>query len=175
MQTPSSAPVPDRAGRWRWMSCWLPRPLFTAWLFGCVVSLLISGSLTLARVVPAAITWSWVPLFEILALAAVWKMSPRPIPFACAVDRFCAGNAPWWLWLIVFGAFWYRFSIAVWLAAAAVVAVWSAILDYRFFRLALASPAPARDLLAERAVAWTPAILLFGGSSLWPGLLERLK
>jgi hypothetical protein len=171
MRTPSSAPAPERAGGWSWLA----RPLFTAFLLGCVVSLLASGSLTLARVVPASVTWSWVPLFEILSLAAVWRIGPRPIPFTRAVDLFCAGNAPWWLWLIAFAAFWSLLPARIWLASAAAVAVWSGRTDYRFFRFTLKSASPARDLLAGRVVAWTPGILLFGGASLWPGIVERLK
>ena len=171
MQTPSSVPALDRAGGWRWLA----RPLFTAFLLGCVVSLLASGSLTLARVVPASVTWSWVPLFEILSLAAVWRIGPRPIPFTRAVDRFCAGNAPWWLWLIVFASCWSLLPARIWVASAAAVAVWSGRADYRFFRFTMKSASPARDLLAERAVAWTSGVLLFGGASLWPGIVERLK
>jgi hypothetical protein len=161
----------SRGDRWTW----LPAPLFTAFLLGCTVSLLASGSLTLGRALPAALTWSFVPVFEIGALAAVWKLGPRPVPLAGAIGRFCAGNAPWWLWLTAFAACTSWFPAWIWLLFAAVVAAWSARLDYRFFRVELKSAAPMRDLMVERALAWTPAILLFGGTSLWPGLLEKLK
>ncbi len=167
----TQAPAPVRTGSW----AWLPKPLFTAWLLGCVVSLLDSRSLALTRVLPAVVTWSWVPLFEILALGAAWKISPRPMPFARGVDRFCAGNAPWWILLIAFGAGSRLFPVTVWLVFAAATATWCARTDYFFFRRALGSASPWRDLVIERAAAWIPGILLFGGGSLWPGLLEKLK
>ncbi len=171
MQTPSAAAAAERAGRWSWLA----KPLFTAWLFGCVVSMLDSRGLTLGRVLPAAVTWSWVPLLEILALSAVWKLGPRPIPFRLAVDRFCAGDASWWGLLIAFGALYRLLPESVWVAFAAVVAVWNLWADYSFFRQAVGSASPLRELLVERALAWVPGVLLFGGGSLWPGLIERLK
>jgi hypothetical protein len=160
-----------RTSRW----IWLPKPLFTAWVLGCVVSLLDSRGLTIGRVLPAALTWSWVPLLEILAFAAVWKLQPRPMPFAIAVDRFCAGNTFWWLLLVAFGACWRLLPESVWLVFAAGVAAWNAFSDYRFFQREMKSAAPLRDLLINRVLAWVPGILLFGGASLWPGIAERLQ
>lgn len=171
MQPLSSAPALSPAGGWRWLA----RPLFTACLLGCVVSLLTAGSLTLALVLPASITWSWVPLLQILSLAAIWQAARRPIPFTRAIDLFCAGNAPWWFWLIVFAACWRLLPATIWVATAVPVALWSARADYRFFRDVLRSTSPLRHLLLERALAWPAAVLLFGGASLWPGLLEKLK
>ena len=169
--TALQAPAVNRAGRW----VWLPKPLFTAWVLGCVVSMLDSRALTLGRVLPATLTWSLVPALEILALAAVWRLAPRPVGFARAVDRFCGGNLAWWLLLIAFAACWRELAESWWLALAAAVALSTAVSDYRFFRDSLASPSPLRDLAVERALAWIPGILLFGGGSLWPGILERLQ
>ena len=174
MQTPTQAPAAERTrrtGRWTWLS----KPLFTACIFGCVVSLLESRNLTLGRVLPAAIIWTWVPILEILALGAVWRMGPRKLAFPEAVDRFCAGDTPWWLLLIAFATFWREMSETVWLCIAAAIACWTALSDYRLFRYSLGSTAPLRDLLLERALAWVPGILLFGGAALVPGVVERLK
>jgi hypothetical protein len=171
MQTLAAEPALDRAARWRWLS----RPLFTGGLFGCVISLLDSRGLTLGRVLPAAIVWCWVPVLEVLAFAAVWKLAPRPIRFTHAVDEFCAGDASWWLFLIAFAALYRQLPENVWVCMAAVIAVWNLRADYRFFRETLGSAAPLRELLLERALAWAPGILLFGGGSLVPGLIERLK
>jgi len=154
---------------------WLAKPLFTAWLLGCVVSLLDFRALTLGRVLPAALVWTWVPLLETAALGAVWKIEPRAMGFRRAVDRFCAGDLAWWLLLIAFAALWREMGESVWLAFAGVVGAGTALRDYRFFRRDLGSPAPLRDLILERALAWIPGILLFGGGSLVPGLIERLR
>lgn len=161
----------QRTGRWTWLA----RPLFTAWVFGCVVSLLESRNLTLALVLPAAVTWTWVPMLEMLVLAIVWRIGPRSLPFPSAADRFFAGDTPWWLLLIAFGVFWREMSETVWLCIAAAIACWTAWVDYRLFRNELGSAWPLRDLVLERALAWGPGIMIFGGASLWPGIVERLK
>jgi len=164
-EAPKFAPPP-----WKWLA----RPLFTAWLLGCVVSLLDSGGLTLGRVIPSSLTWTWVPLVEALALAAVWKFERRPVSFTTAMDGFFAGNAPWWLWLIAFAGCRSLFSETIWLGLAAVAGAGTALLDYRFFR-SIESGSPLRDLVVERVLAWVPSILLFGGASLVPGLIERMQ
>ena len=142
---------------------------------GCVVSLLESGALDPARVALSSLTWTWAPLLQIASLAVVWKAAPRPTPFRLAVDRFFAGNTCWWLFLLAFAVGHSAASETVWLAIAAAIALWSAFIDYRFFRGTLASSSPLRDLLLQKAAAWIPGILFFGGASLVPGLIERLK
>jgi len=169
MESLAPAPAALRTGHWSWLS----KPLFTAALFGCVISLLDSRGLTLARVLPAALVWTWVPGLEILALAAVWKLAPRPVPFTRAVDEFCTADASWWLLLIAFAALYRQMPESLWLSLAAVVEAWNLRADYAFFR-EMGSRSPIRDLLLERAIAWVPGILLFGGGSLIPGLIERL-
>jgi len=160
-----------RPGRWRW----LRRPLGVTLLFGCVVSLLLSGSLTWSQVSLGCVTSSWVVLIEILSLAAVWRgaqRAARPLPFTRAVDLFFLGNTPWALWLIAFAALWMHFYVQwVWLASAAVVALWSGRVDYQFFRVALKSRTPGRDLALQRGIAWIAGLLIFGGGSIWPVLL----
>ena len=91
------------------------------------------------------------------------------------MDLFFAGNDCWWLFLVVFSAFWPLASARIWLVLAAPVAAWSLRGDYQFFRSRLESASPVRDLLLQRAAAWIPGILIFGGGSLWPGLVEKLK
>lgn len=156
-------------------SFWVRRPLFTAWLLGCTVSLLACGSLTPGRVAESTLTWSWAPLLQIASFGVMWKAGPRSMPFRKAVDLFFAGNVGWWLLLVIFAGGHSLASFRVWLALAALVAAWGCLSDYRLFREDFASAAPLRDLLVQRAAAWAPGILLFGGGSLWPGLLEKLK
>ena len=48
------------------------RPLLVAAVFGCCISLMTSGRLSLRLAAPATLYWSFVPLLEIAGLAVVW-------------------------------------------------------------------------------------------------------
>ena len=81
-------------------SAWLAwrRPLLTAFILGCGVSLITSGRLTLRLVGPATIYWSFVPLLEIaplaaLPLAALWRRR-QPVSFPRAIDLCFTGHGP---------------------------------------------------------------------------------
>jgi len=146
------------------------RPLAIAGLLGCVASLVASGVLTVRLIVPAALVWSYVPIAQVLALVAVTWRRRRAAPYARAVDLFFAGHGPWALFLIgiatslaflppEFG--WTR--IRIWLGGMAGVMIWSAYLDFWFFRTVYrASPAAAvRDVVLVRAISWTLIFWIF--------------
>ena len=160
------------------------RPLLVAFLLGCAISLLTAGSLTLRLVTSATVTWSFVPLLEMAALAVVWRLGSRRLSLPHAMDLFFTGHAPWSLWLIGFGAYWSSFPQPrglyvtewLWLLLAGGIMAWSACIDFWFHRYVLeSSPSRAvRHLLFQRAFCWTIGILLFGYGSLWADLVERL-
>ena len=156
------------------------RPAFVALILGCTVSFLTARSLTLRLVVSGAVTWSYVPLLEVASLAIVWKWHRPTLPLARTIDVFFAGHGPWSLWLISSAALWaglpQLISSRVWLGSAVVVLIWSAHLDYCFWRTALSrSHAEAiRDLLLQRALCWIPGVLVFGAGSLWSDLMGLL-
>jgi hypothetical protein len=159
--------------------------LLFALIFGCAVSLLTSGRLTARLVVPGAVYWSFVPLIEIAALAAVCRSKLRSISLARAVDLFFSGFSPWLLWLAGFAAIWswldpiqaFAWTNTVWIRGSAVaVLAWSCYIDYCFFRWVLeARPAvAARALLGHRLISWTGWLACFLGSSMWSVLAGRL-
>jgi len=156
------------------------RPGFVALILGCTVSFLTARCLTLRLVVSGAMTWSYVPLLEIASLAIVWKWHRPTLPLARTIDVFFAGHGPWSLWLISSAALWaglpQLISSRVWLGSAVVVLIWSAYLDYCFWRTALSrSQAEAiRDLLLQRALCWVPGVVIFGAGSLWSDLMGLL-
>ena len=162
----------------------LKRPLFLAFVLGCTVSLITSGRFTFRLVTSAAVTWSFVPLIEIASLAAVWSTGRRIRPFRQSVDLFFMGHGPWLCWLLAFGIFWSSVSPIsestvrtwLWIGSAGAIGVWSAYIDFRFFRRVLERDAAVaiRDLLVQRAVAWGAGILLFGAGSLWSNIVRRL-
>jgi len=172
-------PPPGRSGAWlSWR-----KPLLVAVVLGCTMSLITSASLSLRLAGPAAFYWGFVPLAEIAALAAVCWRAKRS-PFGRTVDLFFAGHGPWLLWLIGLCAIWsfvppiHAFVFTrVWLyGAGAIVIVWSAYIDFCFFRFAMGKkPARAsRDLLVQRLVSWTIIVAIFGGPAIVPELAAQL-
>ena len=82
----------------------LRRPLRLLFVCGCVVSLSASGRLSARLIADGAVSFAFLPVFSLLALAAVYRRSPRRVSFAHAADLFFAANAPWLLWLVAFAA-----------------------------------------------------------------------
>jgi hypothetical protein len=152
----------------RWML--LRRPLAVSALLGCVVSLIASGVLTLRLIVPAIVVWSYVPIVLILALGAVTWPRRQTVPFSRAVDVFFTGYGPWAILLIALASAlsflppeigWERARL--WLGGIGLVVIWSAYLDYWFFRAVYrATPlAAVRDLLLVRLISWTLIFWIF--------------
>lgn len=153
-------------------------PLFVAFVLGCVASLIATGMLTLRIVVPAAMYWSYVPVTEVLVLAAVTWRRRRLVPFPIAVDTFFAGHAAWTLFLILVAAMlaflppefgWGRLKLLLY-AGIGVIA-WSAYVDFRFFRsiFRASRAAAARDVVVSRLLTWTIVFAVFAvhGTSPW--------
>jgi hypothetical protein len=160
------------------------RPLRVAFIFGCAVSLLTSGRLTARLVMRGAVYWSFVPLLETAALAAVCRSQRRKISLALAVDLFFTGFGPWLLWLAGFAAIWswlnpiqaFAWTNTVWIRGSAIaVLAWSCYIDFCFFRCVLqARPAiAARALLWHRLISWTGWLVCFLGSSMWSVVAGR--
>lgn len=164
----------------------LRRPLLLAFAFGCVVSMQASGRFTVRLIADGMISFAFVPVFEAMAVGAVFRRHPHAIPFARAVDMFFMGNAPWLLWLIGFAslrgvetpiratAMTTPLELTV-LATLVPVALWSAWIDLQYFRAVLPRTAGAfRDLLLQRAIAWPCAIGYFIGVAIWPEIVGRI-
>jgi len=171
------------------MNVWLGlrRPLFLAFFIGCTVSFLTAGTLTLRFLVPGMIYWSFVPIVEVAALAAVcWKHRDN-VPFSGLVDSFFAGYRPWLLWLAGMCVIWALMSPSakpldwtvgmIWQDAGIVIALgWSVYIDLHFFRSVLkSSPAQARrELAIQRLISWALILAVVGGPTIWQVLTGRL-
>jgi hypothetical protein len=164
----------------------LRRPLLLALVCGCVVSMQVSGRFSVRLIADGMISFAFIPMFEALALGAVFRRHPHGVPFARAVDMYFVANAPWLLWLIGFvsvrafetpiqaTAMTTSIELTV-LATLVPVALWSAWIDLHYFRAVLPRPAGAvRDLLIERAIAWPCAIGYFIGVAIWPEIVGRI-
>jgi hypothetical protein len=168
-----------------WLS--LKRPLLFAFFLGCTVSFLTSGTLTLRLVGPAMIYWSFVPLIEIAALAAVCWSDRQNIPFPRLIDSFFKGYRPWLLWLVGMCAIWSLLSpptksfdwtvSIVWLDGGVALALaWSLYIDFSFFRSILRrSPAGAvRELALQRFISWSLIMAIIAAPTIWSDITGRL-
>src|SRR5580765_7808241 len=96
------------------MNVWLAvkKPLVLAFFLGCAVSFLTVRTLTLRLVLPGMVYWSFVPLIEIVALAAVCWSDRQKFSFPRLIDSFFSGYRPWLLWLTGLCAIWTLLSPA---------------------------------------------------------------
>jgi hypothetical protein len=166
----------------------LRKPLFLALLLGGCLSLIVSGRLTARLIVGGAVAWSFIPVFEVAAFAAVRRFANIGAPFSRDIDLFFAGHGPWSILLIAVAAVasFIPIQAATWAASApgaitlaaiaSVVVVWSGYIDFCFYRAVLGKTeaSAVRALLLQRVIAWTLAIVYFLGNAGWPLVADRL-
>ncbi|HYN05956.1 MAG TPA: hypothetical protein VES67_01075 [Vicinamibacterales bacterium] len=158
------------------------RPLLLTFVMGCIVSLAAAGTLTARLVGPPMLYWAFIPIAEILALAAIVRRRGR-LPFAALIDGFFAGHAAWLLLLIAIGgllafsppALWWTILTRVSLVGLALVVVWSAYVDFCFFRHVVGAGrgAALRDVVVHRAITWLVVFSIFATQELTPWGLYR--
>jgi len=166
-------PVSTRDGGW-WVGA--RRPLALAVICGCVMSLASTGTLTVRLVGPATVYWAFLPLVELLAFLALVAPRRRRPALPRTIDAFFAGHGPWTLLLLGVASSWaflppqraWELLITVWAWAALPVIVWSARIDFCFYRSMLGASrwSALRDLLVWRLLVWTAVLMVFA----WPSL-----
>jgi hypothetical protein len=168
---------------------WWRRPLALLFAFGCLVSILASGRLTARLILDGAVSFAFVAAIEIAAFAMARSTGGRrapvaspPASFSRDVDLFLVGNAPWFLWMVLVGAIFGAVpprALGPWMSPALlgslIPTVWSAWIDFHFFREVLQrSPSGARRaVLVNRAIGWVAAFGIFLGIAIWsylPGI-----
>jgi hypothetical protein len=171
------------------MNAWtaLRRPLLLSFFLACTISFLTARTLTLRLIVPAIVYWSFVPMVQIGALAAVCRRDRQAIRFGELIDIFFKGNAHWFLWLTGLCAIWSLFSpetrsvdwavSVIWFLGGLVLsAAWSLHIDFRFFRSVLQrSPGTAmRHLVVHRVISWSLILTIVGAPTIWSDVAGRL-
>ena len=166
-------------------SFWLMwrRPLVLALIMGAMVSLAMTGTLTARLLLSGTLSWSFVPLIEVVALAMVLRRRATRGALATHVDVFFAGFSIWYLFFIgiaLVPAAPLRFSqIAFgWLEyVGTAILLWSLYVDYCYFRYAVGrTSGEARgDVFLHRALSWMPILLIIGAPGLWPTVRELLS
>ncbi len=165
------------------MATWLfvRRPLLLALFLGSGVSLMSSGRLTPRLVIDGAVSFGFVPIFELAAFAVVYRRRSKRLPSAVEIDRFFTTNTPWMLCIVALAALvalqpprdvgvWVFPPLAFAPLAAIVLAIaWSAYRDVVYFRTTLrrSTGAATRDAMLVRAIAWPAGAIYFVGIAIW--------
>jgi hypothetical protein len=167
----------DSAGVWTM----LRRPLFLAFVIGCVSSILTSGALNARLMWSVPIYWSFVPITEIAALLVVTAARRHMVSRASAVDGYFTGHAAWTLFLLAIGLtlssvpvhIGWRLIITAVLGAGLIVLLWSAYTDYWFFRTFFEAThrRAIRDTALMRLVTWPIVFIIFAVPVLTPWAL----
>jgi hypothetical protein len=166
------------------------RPLALLFVCGCVVSIWTSGRFSARLIVDGMVSFAFIPVFQILSFAAAYRLAPRDTTsgaFAPAADQFFAGDRPWLIGLAGFAALRILLTPVqagaapwpVWSAAQAAIGLailWSARVDYSFFRrrAGAGSRDALRSLIVQRAISWTCSLVYFFGIAIWPVIADRL-
>jgi hypothetical protein len=167
----------DTRGGW-WVL--MRRPLLLAFVFGCEVSLQASGRLSARLIADGVVSFAFVPVCSIAALAVVYRRGLRTMPFARAVDLFFSANGPWLMWFIAFGLLRSFETVRqagamprglLWSIEASLgaTALWSVYIDRQFFREAFqrSDRASLGDVIFHRAISMPCATLYFFGIAGW--------
>jgi hypothetical protein len=144
--------------------------LLNAFVLGWAISMLVSSTLVPRLVIDGAISFLFVPVFQLLAFALVYRPTRPRLPFAHAVERFFATNTPWMLWLFGLGlwcvlqsprdaSLWSLNEIVIALAALIPVIASSWWLERDLLQV--------RESLAFRALAWPAVLIYFIGIAAW--------
>jgi hypothetical protein len=163
------------------------RPLLVAFILACDISLIAADPFNPRLIASATIYWAYVPLSEAVGLLAVCCNSRGSVPLSRFIDLYFTGHAPWLLWFTAVSVAWsmqapteatsFMFIHGgALLAGSAAAAVWSALIDQRFFRVVLGRP-PLRAvllLLIQRLISWSLILAAFSWATLLTELSVRL-
>ena len=160
------------------------RPLWLAFVFGCLVSTTASGRFSVRLIVDGASSFAFVPVFEVVALSIVYRAGVRArLPFAQVVDRFLAGNTPWLVWMTIAAA---AFAVVpprdtgplvkVAFFGSIVPLLWSGYADFRFFQEVMLrdSAGARRDVALYRLIGWSAILTYFFGIAVWHEYVQQI-
>ena len=145
---------------------------------GCLVSVLASGRFTVRLFADGLVSFAFLPITQLVALAVAWRIGSRPaLPFGRVVDAFFSGFWPWLAWITILSAVFgvlAPHALAPFVRPAiyltAVPLLWSLRVDFEFFRnvKARAPRAALCDLAIHRAISWGTALTYFFGIAVRP-------
>lgn len=123
----------------------LRRPAMVLLMISVLAPIMAVQRVTIALVATAALSWCFVLAIQTLVAVGVIASAPaRRVPLAAALDLWFAGHLPYSLWMLVaFGVMAESQSgpLRLFVSAAVVPAVWTAIIVASFCRTVLGTTA----------------------------------
>jgi hypothetical protein len=163
----------------------LMRPAFVALVIGTSTTICATGRATLGLVVSGSLCWSFVPVVQVLAAAAIIgsSVTHRPMSLAKGIDLLFISHGPWSLWLLAMTAWTLTAGedgppIDKVLLAAIFVTLWTAVIVFAFCSTVLATTIRGAALrtIIHQAIIWTVAfgyVLL--ETPLWQHVIRWLE
>lgn len=153
-----------------------------------MVSMVVSGKLTIRLIADAFVSFAFVPVAELAGFAWVWRASGRARPFRQAAAIFLVGNLPWllWcLWVMVAASFISPDGLDRWsgpyrnmfqFGSIGAAAAWSAWLDFHCFPeiLSTSTGSTTGYVLVQRTVSWLVGSIYFFAFAIPPFLMRAL-
>jgi uncharacterized membrane protein len=148
-----------------------------------------SGRLTPRLIIDGAVSFAFVPVFELVAFALVYRMRTRHLPSPDDVDRFFTTTTPWMFCIVALSALVSLQAprdVARWtvpplvlapIGAIALAVVGAAYQDVLYFReeLQQSTAAATRDAMLLRAITWPAAAMYFLGVAIWPHVVSWVR
>jgi hypothetical protein len=163
----------------------LRRPLFIAFVFGCVIALIARDPFNPRLVISVALCWLFLPASEAVGLLAVIWPERRRRPLSAVSDLFFAGHVPWLLWFAAVGLAWSSLSPAAattfpsthaasFVVVTVATLLWSLYIDYCFFRFLLGRTRSSAigSLAAQRLVSWSLIFLVIEWAAVGAGVFH---
>jgi hypothetical protein len=163
----------------------LRRPLLFLLAMGILLSVSSSTRVSARTVADGMISFAFVPLAEMLAVAVIYLRSDRRLPFTRVADAFLVSHAPWLLWILILCAWQALLSptaisdtiVKVLVVSLIVPACWAAYLDLQFLHIVLSRRGAGAviDLAVARLIGWTVALGYFFGIAAWAQIAPWLR
>jgi hypothetical protein len=173
----------DLAGHRPRPSGWWRKPLFLLGALAFAFSVAATGRFTLRLVADGIVSFAFIPVLGIAALAVVARTRPDARSFRSTIDLFFTGYGPWLVWLMVFAtvnAIVPARELGPWIVALEISlllpAGWAVVVDFYFFREVLhrTRTGAITAVVVHRLIGWIGLVAYFGGRAAWSEIAPRV-
>jgi len=152
---------------------------------GCAVSAAASGRYSARLIVDGAVSFAFIPIFEVVAFAFTWRRLPGTSrrPFAETLDEYLSSDTAWLIWLTAVSALLCvlpQRAIGAWIMPLVISTIvplaWTIRTDRRFLQVEFAGTrrGATAGVVLTRAVAWPLIVGYFLGIAIWADIVPLI-